>query len=162
MTVGLYAGSFDPPHLGHLALIEMAARWCDPLFVVATGNPNKLDHLFDLDARRQMLAATTAHLDNVVALHHTGLVVDLARELDVDVLIRGMGKDQVTEFEMAAANQAMAGLPTVFLPPDAASRDIASRTIRADYLLGGVDAIAPMVPRPVLDALLAWTSLTSR
>jgi pantetheine-phosphate adenylyltransferase len=155
VTTGLYAGSFDPPHLGHLALIGSAARWCDPLYVVAVGNPRKGDGLFDLAERRELLAASTAPLPGVVPLQHAGLLVRLAADLDVDVLIRGIGKEQATEFEMAYANRIMSGIPTVFLRPDPATRDLSSRTVRAEFRRGGTRAVAGMVPDPVLVALAA-------
>jgi pantetheine-phosphate adenylyltransferase len=153
MTVGLYAGSFDPPHLGHMSIIERGAGWCSTLYVAAAGNSRKGDCLFDHAERRQLLEASTSHLDNVVALQHRGLIALLAAELHVDVLIRGIGKEQGQEFEMAVANHYLAGIPTVFLPPDPSTRPIASRTVRTDYLLGGVGAVATMVPPPVLAAL---------
>ena len=155
MTVGLYAGSFDPPHLGHVSIIERAAVWCSTLYVVAAGNSLKGGGLFDLGERRQLLEASTGHLDNVVALQHGGLIALLASDLRVDVLVRGIGKEQGQEFEMAVANRYLAGISTVFVPPDPATRPIASRTVRTDYLLGGVDAVATMVPPPVLVALAA-------
>ncbi len=155
VTVGLYAGSFDPPQLGHLSLIDVAATWCETLYVVAAGNPDKHDGLFDLVARHELLEAATAHLPSVVALHHAGLVAPLAVQLGVDVLVRGMGKEQVFEFEMAAANRCMSGISTVFLPPEAATGTIASRAVREAFEAGGADAVASMVPEPVLAALRA-------
>ena len=59
------------------------------------------------------------------------------------------------EFEMAAANRQMSGVPTLFLPPEAATRWIASRRVRADYLHGGEAAVAQMVPVAVVEALVA-------
>jgi pantetheine-phosphate adenylyltransferase len=153
VTVGLYAGSFDPPHVGHLSLIESAARWCSTLYVVVAANPNKQGALFTMDERRELLEASTAHLDHVVALEHDGLLVDLAQTLDVDVLIRSMGKEQDLELGMAVANEASAGLRTLFLPPAAASHGVASSTIRATYLEAGADAVEQWVPPPVLAAL---------
>ncbi len=121
MTRGVYAGSFDPVHLGHLAIVERAARTCDELFVVVSGNPDKPGALFDNDERRRLVQASTQHLGNVSALTHSGLTVELAAELGADFLLRGIGKEQATELEMAAMNLRMSGLPTVFLPPDGRS-----------------------------------------
>jgi len=152
----MYAGSFDPPHLGHLALIEQASRFCSTLYVVAAGNPGKHGSgLFDLPGRRALLAASTRHLSDVIALHHSGLIADLAIDLGVQVFIRGMGKEMASEFEMAAANRQMSGVPTLFLSPEPATRWIASRRVRADYLRGGEAAVAEMVPVAVVEALAA-------
>ena len=161
MAIGLYAGSFDPPHLGHLSLIEVASRWCTKLYVVAAGNPNKSSSFLDLDERRDLLEASTVNLGNVVVLSHSGLVAEFAVSLDVDVLIRGMGKDQNIEFEMAIANEAMSGIPTVFLPSDHSTAGIASRIVRAEFLRAGPDAIRDMVPEPVHEALGRRFDLTA-
>jgi pantetheine-phosphate adenylyltransferase len=153
VTVGLYAGSFDPPHVGHLSLIESAARWCSTLYVVVADNPNKQGALFTMAERQELLAASTAHLDNVVAREHAGLLVELGRTLEVDVLIRSMGKEQDLELGMAVANEASAGLRTLFLPPAAASHGVASSTIRATFLDAGAGAVEQWVPPPVFSAL---------
>jgi len=153
MAIGLYAGSFDPPHFGHLLLIEDAARLCEKLFVVAVGNPNKPAGLFDLATRRRLLAASTEHLPSVVSLHHAGLVADLARDLHVDLLIRSMGKDQGIEFEMAVANFRLAAIPTVFLPPKIDAQWVSSRAIRAEFQAHGTLNVADLVPPAVLGAL---------
>jgi pantetheine-phosphate adenylyltransferase len=161
VTIGVYAGSFDPLHLGHLSLIEIAAGWCETLYVVAAGNPSKRGGLFDLDERRALLEASTRHLDNVIALRHAGLVAPLAVELGADVLIRGMGKEGYLEIEMAVANERTAGVPTVFLPPAIETQWIASRTVRAELEDGGLEQVRAMVPPPVADALATKLARTA-
>ena len=130
MTTGLYAGSFDPIHRGHVELIEAAASCLDRLFVVAAANPNKPGSLLSLAQRRRLIVAATVHLPNVVALAHPGLVADLATQLRVDVLVRSMGKEQRIEFQMAATNTNLSGLHTIFFSPTAETAHISSRMIR--------------------------------
>ena len=115
MRVGLYAGSFDPVHRGHVGLIEVAAGRIDRLFVVAAGNPAKAGALLSLAQRAQLISFATAHLSNVEALAHEGLVIDLARQLGVDVLVRSMGKEQKSELQMAATNDRLSGVPHTVL-----------------------------------------------
>lgn len=155
VTIGLYAGSFDPPHLGHLSIITRAAAWCDRLYVVAAGNPAKVDRLLDLTERRDLLAAATRHLPGVVALEHAGLLVHLAVELGVDVLIRSIGKEQRIELEMAVANQRAGGPPTAFLAPVDGTATISSSLVRAELASGGSTAIADLVPPAVVEWLSA-------
>jgi pantetheine-phosphate adenylyltransferase len=153
VTVGMYAGSFDPPHLGHLALIGRAAAWCDTLYVVAAGNPTKASRLLDLEERRALLAESTRHLPGVVALAHAGLLVDLANDLGVDVLIRSIGKEQRPELEMAVANERAGGPPTVFYAPLGETVAISSSLVRAELARSGAAAIAGLVPASVADHL---------
>jgi pantetheine-phosphate adenylyltransferase len=152
MTTGLYAGSFDPLHCGHVGLIETAAKTLDRLFVVATGNPAKAGSLLSLDQRAHLIALATEHLPNVSAASHTGLVVDLARRLSVDVLVRSMGKEQRAEMQMAAAN-ARLGVPTAFFAPAAATSHISSRMVRERLRTAGVESIRGLVPIPVYQFL---------
>ena len=41
MTTALYPGSFDPIHLGHVQVIEVASRAFDHVIVAAMFNPQK-------------------------------------------------------------------------------------------------------------------------
>ena len=146
MAVGLYAGSFDPIHRGHVELVEAAASCLDRLFVVAAGNPDKQGSLLSFEQRRHLIAVATEHLSNVEALAHTGLVVDLAQQLAVDVLVRGMGKEQRLELQMAATNTSLSGLHTIFFSPTAETAHISSRMIRDRLRRDGVDGVADLVP----------------
>lgn len=161
VIVGLYAGSFDPVHRGHVDLIEAAAKCLDRLFVVAAGNPDKPGSLLSLQQRQQLIEQSTTHLPNVVALAHRGLVVDLAKRLGVDVLVRGMGKEQQLELQMAATNTNLSGLQTLFFAPTAATAHISSRTVREQLSRNGVGGIGDLVPKPVV-ALLAKVPATTK
>ncbi|MBP3729023.1 MAG: adenylyltransferase/cytidyltransferase family protein, partial [Lachnospiraceae bacterium] len=54
----LYPGSFDPPTLGHLNLIQRAARIFDRVYVGVLVNPNKKS-LFSADERVIMIRQIT-------------------------------------------------------------------------------------------------------
>jgi pantetheine-phosphate adenylyltransferase len=149
MAVGLYAGSFDPIHRGHVELVEAAASCLDRLFVVSAGNPDKLGSLLSLDQRRQLIAVATAHLPNVEAKSHAGLVVDLAAQLEVDVLVRSMGKEQRIELQMAVTNTSLSGLHTIFFSPTAETAHISSRMIRDRIRRDGIAGVEGLVPEGV-------------
>jgi pantetheine-phosphate adenylyltransferase len=149
----MFAGSFDPVHLGHLGVIESGARLFDRVWVVAAGNPAKPSGLLSLQQRRDLIAVSTTHLPNVDALSHSGLLVELAKALGVDALIRGAGKERSHEFEMAHANSSLVGIATVFVPPRADSWWISSRLVRERFDQGDLDALEEMVPPRVASAL---------
>ncbi|HEY6534081.1 MAG TPA: pantetheine-phosphate adenylyltransferase, partial [Acidimicrobiales bacterium] len=90
MTRVLYPGSFDPIHNGHLEIIETAARLFDDVVVAAMRNPQKGQPLFSLDERREMLEESVAHLDNVTVTMFSSLVVDLARDIEADFIVKGL------------------------------------------------------------------------
>jgi pantetheine-phosphate adenylyltransferase len=106
-----------------------------------------------LEERVDLLAASTAHLTNVEAIAHSGLLVELAGTLGVDALLRSAGKERTNEFEMAYANTCLAGIATVLVPSQADSWWISSRIVRERFDRGDLDAVAEMVPLPVASAL---------
>lgn len=130
MTIGIYAGSFDPFHRGHLALTVAAARCVERLVIAVTTNPAKPTGLLTADARARVITASTAHLTGVEVVVHHGLLADLARERGADVFVRNMGKEQAFELQMAVHNFALCGTPTVFLAPAADTADISSTRVR--------------------------------
>ena len=82
MTTALVPGSFNPIHLGHVAIIETVAATFQRVIVAAVGNPSKAPDPFSLEQRRALIEASVAHLANVETAIGSGLVVDLARSAD--------------------------------------------------------------------------------
>jgi pantetheine-phosphate adenylyltransferase len=131
------------------------------LFVVAAGNPDKRGSLLSLQQRQQLIEMSTTHLPNVVAWAHTGLVVDFADRLGVDVLVRSMGKEQRSELQMAATNEILSRLPTLFFAPRAATAHISSRMVREQLSCDGIGDIGDLVPEPVVALLTNLAAMTT-
>ena len=79
VAVALYAGSFDPIHLGHLGVIEHAARTYEQVVVAVVANPEKPAGMFRPEERLRLLTGATAHLPTVRSVQFYGLTVALAR-----------------------------------------------------------------------------------
>jgi pantetheine-phosphate adenylyltransferase len=148
MRTGLIPGSFDPLHNGHLGVIEMASRLFERVVVAAVRNPGK-EPLFTLEERQEMLEESLAHLDNVETTSFSGLVVDLAREVDATAIVKGLRavSDLENELQMAQMNRAMSGIDTILIPTTSTSSYIASKYVK-DFARGGRD-VSDMVPEPV-------------
>lgn len=146
MTRVLYPGSFDPVHNGHIEIIETASTLFDEVFVAAMRNTQKSDGLFDLEDREEMLVEVTSHLPNVTITMFSSLVVDLAREVEADFIIKGLRavSDFENELQMAQMNNSVSGIHTVFIPSASHSSFLASKFIR-DFARFGGD-ISSMVP----------------
>jgi pantetheine-phosphate adenylyltransferase len=141
MTVGLIPGSFDPFHNGHLEIVERASQIFDEIVVAAIRNPQKSEALFDLDERREMIAESLIHLDNV------------ARDVNATAIVKGLRavSDFESEMQMAQMNRSLSGIETLFLPSSSHYSFIASRLLREVARYGG--DVSSFVPTPVAKRL---------
>jgi pantetheine-phosphate adenylyltransferase len=153
MTKVLYPGSFDPIHNGHLEIIEVASRLFDDVVVASVRNPQKGQPLFSLDERQELLHEAVAHLDNVSVTMFSTLVVDLARDVRADFIVKGLRavSDFESELQMAQMNHAVSGVDTLFIPSASSHSFLASKLIREIARFGG--DVSSMVPPAVAKRL---------
>jgi pantetheine-phosphate adenylyltransferase len=149
VTTVLYPGSFDPIHNGHIEIIEVASRLFDEVVVAAVRNPQKGEPLFSLADRQAMIAESTGSLGNVRITMFSSLVVDLAREVGADFIVKGLRvvSDFESELMQAQMNLAMSGVDTLFIPSGSSHSFIASKFIREIARFGG--DVSTMVPESV-------------
>ncbi len=153
MTTVLYPGSFDPIHNGHVEIVETAAKLFDRVVVAAMRNPQKGEPLFSLQERQELIEKSLAHLGNVEVTMFSTLVVDLARDVGANFIVKGLRavSDFESELQMAQMNRSISGLDTLFIPSASKSSFLASKLIREVARFGG--DVRPMVPAPVADCL---------
>lgn len=146
-TKALYTGSFDPPTMGHMNIIERAARLYDELTVGVIDNPSKVS-MFSLEEREAMLRETLSNLENVRVDHFSGLLADYVNENDFDVVVRGLRATMDFEYEiqMAQMNAKLfnSTVETVFLMTDPKYSFISSSVVKEVSSLGGcIDGLVP-------------------
>lgn len=149
MAVAVYPGSFDPVHLGHLDVIERAARVFDGVIVAIARNSEK-EPLFSIAERVEMLRTATGHLKHVSVAEYTGLTVTFARERRASVLVKGLRAVVDFEYELkqASMNQRLAPeLDTIFFMTAPAYYFLSSTLIREVARLGG--SVSGLVPEAV-------------
>lgn len=136
--VCLYAGSFDPPTVGHIDLIERASRLFERVVVAVMQNPGKKG-LFSPQERVKLIEKCTVGLKNVTALCDGGLTVDVARRVGAGVLLRGVrGEADVgLEEQLAAGNRHIASIETLVMFTDPRYGFISSSVVRDVLKHGG-------------------------
>lgn len=153
MTKVLYPGSFDPFHNGHRELVETVAYLFDEVVVAAIRNPGKSESLFTLEEREEIIEEALAHLENVSVMHFSKLVVDVARDVGANFIIKGLRgtTDFDAEMTQAQVNLAVSGVHTLFVPSASANAFIASKYVREIARFGG--DVSTMVPEGVVRRL---------
>lgn len=150
--IAVVPGSFDPVTLGHLDVIERAARVFDQVHVLVVHNPDK--QAFLPAAERMSLIERSiqdARIegDIVVAGWSMGLLVDYCQQVGAEVLIKGLrsNADLAYETPMSIVNRNLASVETMFVLPSPEHAHVSSSLVRQVSQLGG--DISPYVPRAV-------------
>ena len=122
MTTAIYPGSFDPVTLGHIDIIERAAKCFDRLYVCVMVNADKKSPMFTPEERMEFVKTAVEHLDNVQAEAWSGLLTDYAQQKNATVLVQGARNvcDFDMEYQMSLINRGIKpDLETVILPASA-------------------------------------------
>ncbi len=113
----VYPGSFDPITNGHLDIIFRGAKLFDELRVAVLNNVSKKS-LFSSEERIKMIKENIKEYDNIIVEPFDGLLINYAKEVKADVIIRGLRavSDYEYELQMALANKKLYDeIETIFL-----------------------------------------------
>jgi pantetheine-phosphate adenylyltransferase len=155
-VIALYAGTFDPPHFGHLDIIRRAAAIADRLIVGVAVNPEKKCTLSET-VRVALLTELCRALPNVSIATYRGATVHFAQQQHCNILIRGLrdAADLANETAMAQINKEN-GIDSVFLLSDAAHRHLSSRLVK--QVAAAQLPLTTLIPPAVSAALSASLS----
>ena len=135
----IYPGTFDPMTKGHVDLIERACKLFDEIVIAIAASEAK-NPLFTLDERIQIAEKIFEGNNKVKVVGFSGLLVDLAKDNNAKILIRGLRvvADFEYEFQLANMNRAMMpGLESVFLTPKEQYSYISSSLVKEICKMGG-------------------------
>jgi pantetheine-phosphate adenylyltransferase len=164
-------GSYDPVTHGHLDVIARAAAIHDEVVVAVLHNPAKAG-TFSVPERIAFIERGVAErlgpgagagaADNGTGAAGTvrveafagTLLVDVCRDLDASVIVKGLRGSTDFEYElpMALMNRHLTGIETVFIPGDPALAHVSSSLVKEVVRFGG--DVTGLVPDEVRDALV--------
>ena len=150
MTRAIYPGSFDPVTLGHLDIIKRASKIVDELIVSVLRNNSK-SPLFSVEKRVKMLEEVVKDIPNVKVMSFEGLLVDFAKSVDAQIIVRGLRA--VTDFEyelqMSQTNMVLDhDIDTIFFTTSLEYAYLSSSTVKEAAYYGA--DISRFVPEPVI------------
>jgi pantetheine-phosphate adenylyltransferase len=158
-TLGVYAGSFDPPTVGHLWMIEQAVRLFEDCVVAIGINPDK-KYTFGVEDRLGMLRETVRGLRNLsVTSFSNRYLIEYARSIGATHILRGIRSPADFEYERAMRNinsDLDPNICTVFLMPPRDIAEVSSSMVKG--LIGPAGwkkVVRKYVPAPVYEHLLA-------
>lgn len=153
----LYPGTFDPITHGHTDLVERAARLFDEVIIAVAASPKK-GPLFSLEQRVELAREVTAHLPNVKVYGFSNLLAQFVKEVEANVLMRGLRavSDFEYEFQLANMNRKLApDVESLFLTPCEQYSFISSTLVREIAALDGdiSQFVHPVVAKALAERL---------
>ncbi len=154
MRRAVYAGTFDPFTNGHLDIVERALKIFDEVTILVAVSPSKKPFL-EKDKRVELLESLFKNEQKVKVDSWGGLIVEYARQNNINSIVRGLRPtgDFEIEFQMASMNRKINhDCDTVFLMTSEKLYYISSSLVKEVFNHGG--DISPFVPTIVLDEML--------
>lgn len=131
-TVAIYPGSFDPPTLGHLSVVDRSLKVFKKVIIAVARNTSK-NYLFSPEERVELLKKIYARRKTVEVDFFEGLLVNYAKKRKSKTILRGLRTvaDYEYELQMAFSNKSInPELETFFLMTENRYSHISSTLIK--------------------------------
>ena len=155
MKKAIYPGSFDPITFGHLDIIQRSSKVFDEVVIGILNNSAK-NSLFSVEERLEMTKMLTRQYENVTVDSFDGLLVDYAKNIDANIIIRGLRAVTDFEYEIQIAQTNKVEYPeieTIFMTT-ALNYSYLSSTIVREFASYGGD-ISRFVPEEIIPIIQA-------
>jgi len=151
--LGVYAGSFDPPTIGHLWMIEQGVSLFDRLIVAVGTNPGKR-YTFPLAERINMLRESLAQYRNLTVTSFSNrFLINYAHAIHATHILRGIRSESDYEFERTMRNingDLDSRISFVFLMPPRDIAEVSSSMVKGLVgPFGWQKVVRKYVPVPV-------------
>lgn len=106
ITHVLVPGTFDPITYGHIDVARRARRICPhvTVAVAASLGKNGVGTTFSLEERVELAKEALADIDGIEVRPFTGLLVDFAREIGAEAVVKGLRAMTDFEYELQQAD----------------------------------------------------------
>ena len=142
----LYPGTFDPLTNGHLDLIQRAEKLFGNVVVAVLENTSKKP-TFDISKRIVQISNAVSHLSNISVISYEGLTVDCAKEVNANLILRGLRamSDFEYELQIAHTNKSLnTEIETIFLSTNTNYSFLSSSLVKEVAKFGGqIDHMVP-------------------
>ncbi|HSM70010.1 MAG TPA: pantetheine-phosphate adenylyltransferase [Anaerolineales bacterium] len=146
MVRALFPGTFDPIHYGHIDIATRAARLFDEVVMAVYDKPLK-SLMFSPEERMALVSEAFKDNEKIEVTGYSSLTVEFARQIDAQVIVRGLRvfSDFEFEFRMALANHRLAEeIEVVALITAEEHTFLSSTTVKEIAMLHG--DVSSMVP----------------
>lgn len=128
----LFAGSFNPFTIGHESIVKRTLCFADEVVIAIGVNNAKENPETETEERIQTIRSYFTDEPRVTVLAYEGLTVDFARQMQADVMVRGVRsvKDFEYEREMADVNRKISGMETILLFSEPELSAVSSSIVR--------------------------------
>ena len=134
----VFAGTFDPPTLGHESVIKECLKIFDEVVVAIMVNPVKTP-CFSVEERKKMLALDFGEEARVRVVDFSGTVAELLAKEETKIYVRGIRNGIDLDFENAnfyASQKLDPDLTAVYLPCKQALLHVSSSMVRNSLQFG--------------------------
>lgn len=132
----VFAGTFDPPTLGHKAIVEGCLGMFDEVVLCLMVNPNKKP-LFTEEERREMLALTFKEEPRITVKSFSGTVAELLKQENTRYYVRGLRNGSDFDYENAnfyASRKLDKEIVAVYLPCPQELLHVSSSMVRSSLV----------------------------
>lgn len=154
--IAIIPGSFDPITKGHMDIIERSSKIFDKIIVAILVNPDK-KYFFTLEERVEMIEKSIEELagaDNIEVDSFSGLLVNYAKKVNSNIIVRGLRAVSDFEYEMqlTAMNKTLdENIETFYMMTNTKYSFVSSSIVRG---VSGFGAdLTKLVPKVVAEKL---------
>lgn len=134
----VFAGTFDPPTLGHKSIIEECLKLFDEVVVAILVNPDKKPY-FTVEQRKEMLSLDFEGESRLRILTFEGTVAELLNQEGTKIYVRGIRNGIDLDYENAnfyASKKLDKEITAVYLPCPQELLHVSSTMVRNSLKFG--------------------------